>query len=475
MPFNSFFYVLLFLPAVCLLTAFTRRSLGPRSTQVVVLLSSLIFYSWGKPLRLGYLAASIIANWLLARVISGATEPARKRWLQIGLFANIAYLGAFKYINFFIREIPFLHGRLHLPELSFPLGISFFTLAQVMYLVDCYEGLQPASDLLTHATFVSFFPYIISGPIAKSKRIVHQFGNLGTADGTFASKTASGAFLFCMGLFKKAVFADAFAHVADYGFNAPHRLSALEVLCFSGAYVLQLYFDFSGYSDMAIGGANMLGIEIPRNFDRPLRSKSIIEFWQRWHISLSNFIQTYLYTPILTSLPAINLWTASLAAMVAMAIAGLWHGPSWTFVIYGLIHGVGLAVNQVWRKKKLVKIPPVVSWLLTLLLVDISEIFFRSPTMAQALSMVSSLISFHSPLGTANLSTMHADRVFSVQIFGPPILLGILAAFVGPSSEQLAREFKPTLRNALASAAIFVVACIFMNSSVGKQFVYFAF
>jgi alginate O-acetyltransferase complex protein AlgI len=475
MPFNSFFYVLLFLPAVCLLTALTRRSLGPRSAQIVVLLSSLLFYSWGKPSRLGFLAASILANWLLARLISSATEPARKRWLQIGLFANIAYLGAFKYVDFFIREIPFLHGRLHLPELSFPLGISFFTLAQVMYLVDCYEGLQPASDLFTHATFVSFFPYVISGPIAKSKRILHQFGNLGTAEGTFAIKTASGVYLFCMGLFKKVVFADAFAHIADFGFDAPNRLSSLEVLCFSGAYVLQLYFDFSGYSDMAIGAANMLGIEIPRNFDRPLRSKSIIEFWQRWHISLSSFITTYLYTPILTSFSQINLISASLATMLAMAIAGLWHGPSWTFVIFGLIHGVGLAANQVWRKKKLAKIPSAISWLLTLLLVDISLIFFRSPTVTQALSMISSLISFREPLSTVNLSTMHQQGVLSLQIFGPPILLGVLAAFIGPSSEQLAREFKPTLRSALAAAAIFVVACIFMNSSVGKQFVYFAF
>ena len=352
MLFSSFQYMMLFLPCVVLLSMLAKRIWGSRVAQGCILAASILFYTWSGPANLGYLVGSILVNWMVAKTMEGQPDPhRRKRLLKLGLVLNIGFLCVFKYANFLIATLWFTGPRhLHLPELEFPLGISFFTLTQVMYLVDCYEGLLPALRLFDHATFVTFFPYVISGPIAKAKRMVHQFGDFGGETGTRAAMVSEGLYLFTLGLFKKVVFADAFATIANLGFSSGTKYSALEAWTFSVTYTLQIYFDFSGYSDMAIGSAKMLGVDLPRNFDAPLRSKSIIEFWQRWHITLSQFITTYLYTPILKSFRRATLATASIATLLAMALAGLWHGPSWTFVIFG-----GTAWNSAGREPVLAK------------------------------------------------------------------------------------------------------------------------
>jgi D-alanyl-lipoteichoic acid acyltransferase DltB (MBOAT superfamily) len=281
-----------------------------------------------------------------------------------------------------------------------------------------------------------------------------------------------GLYVFTMGLFKKVLLADAFAKIANPGFVPGVHLSALEVLCCSVAYTLQIYFDFSGYSDMAIGSAFMLGIEIPRNFDAPLRSKSVIEFWTRWHISLSQFITTYLYTPIVKSLWRVSLFTSALATFIAMTIAGLWHGPAWTFVAYGVLFGLALAINQYWRKKKMPVLPAFLSWLVTFAVVDIALLFFRSVSLAAALQMLASLFNPHNPLDVALLKPAVAE----MSIVGTAMIpLGIVLAFFGKSSDELSREFKPTLFNALATGAVFVGSCLFMAFNTSQSFLYFQF
>jgi alginate O-acetyltransferase complex protein AlgI len=472
--FNSFRFIFLFLPAVLAAVMLAKRWLGPRAGQGMVLIASTVFYTWFRPSNLLYLAASIAANWYLARRMGAASAASRKRWLQLGLVANIGYLCTFKYVNFLLGTLPFTHGFERLiPDLEFPLGISFFTLTQVMYLVDVYERLVPAGTLFDHATFVSFFPYVISGPLARVKRMRHQFGNFGGEDGKRSGSVARGLYLFSLGLFKKAVCADTFAQVANYGFDTAQHRSALEVLIFALTYSMQLYFDFSGYSDMAIGIAEMLGIEIPRNFDAPFRSTSIIEFWQRWHISLSNFITTYLYTPLLRSFGRVSIYKAMGATLVAMTIAGLWHGPSWTFVMFGVLHGIALALNAFWRKRAGVALPSWVSWLLTFCFVNMAFIFFRAPTLAFGLHMLRELCAVRQAFGIQNLITMRAN--FSAPIFGPPILLGLVMAFYGKSSEQLAREFRPTWRTTFASGLALTAAMLFMNSQITASFIYFRF
>jgi len=471
--FNSFAYLLAFLPIAILSTIAARRTLGPLAAQIVVVAASAVFYGWFKPHNLWYLAASVTVNFLLAQGISRAQHPRRKQILILGLVLNVGYLCIFKYVNFLIANLWFLDGsRLHFPDLDFPLGISFFTLAQVMYLVDCYEGLAPALSLIDHITFASFFPYVISGPIAKAKRMAHQFNSFGGTPGERSGLVARGLYQFTIGLFKKVAFADAFASIANLGFGTKTRLSVPEAWIFSLSYTMQIYFDFSGYSDMAIGSAMMLGIEVPRNFDAPLRSKSIIEFWQRWHITLSQFITTYLYTPILKSFERATLFKASVATLLAMTIAGLWHGPSWTFVLFGVLHGVALVANQYWRKKKMPKLPAFGSWLLTFVFVNCAFIFFRSNSVHDAVLMTLSLANPHHFFWGQTLRGVWSSMTGRVLA---ALLVGTALAFYGKSSDQLAREFEPKYWNSIAVATMMVLCWLSLIFNTTQEFVYFKF
>jgi alginate O-acetyltransferase complex protein AlgI len=477
--FNSFQYIFLFLPAIVALLQLTRRLSIPKAPQFCILLASMFFYAYAKPSYLPYLLGSILANWQISRWIAGCTGVRRKRVLQLGLFLNIGFLCIFKYLNFFLGSIPYLvDHNIRAPNLAFPLGISFFTLTQIMYLVDCYEELIPPSTLFDHLTFVSFFPYVISGPISRAKRILHQLPALNGPSSPSAEMVARAIYLFSLGLMKKVVLADAFSKAADFGFGNIPGLSLIEAWAFATAYALQIYFDFSGYSDMAIASAMLLGIEIPRNFDAPLRATSIIEYWQRWHISLTSFITTYIYTPLVRSFSRVTLFTSALATLLAMTIAGLWHGPNWTFVIFGAVHGLGLAVNQYWRKKKMPAIPNPLSWLLTLAVFDTAFVFFRSPDVHAAWLYLTRFCDWHHPFGVENLYKMNGSGpgtgVMFV-VFSLAQLAGIGAAFFGKDSNQLARDFKPTLLTYAVTSACMLFALFYLSSNVVKPFVYFAF
>jgi D-alanyl-lipoteichoic acid acyltransferase DltB (MBOAT superfamily) len=424
------------------------------------------------------LFGSLLVNCWLVTVMAKAEQPVRKRWLQLGLVLNIGFLCTFKYINFFLSNISFLLPKwFHFPDLALPLGISFFTLAQIMYLVDAYEELLPPMGLFDYATFVSFFPYVISGPIPKSKRILHQFPDFGGKEGDPLPLLCRGLFLFSMGLAKKVLLADAFAKIADVGFTGTPHFSALEAWGFAIAYAMQMYFDFSGYSDMAIGSALMLGIEIPRNFDAPLRAKTISEFWQRWHISLSQFITGYLYTPMLQAMRQRKLFpstliTSTVAIFFAMCVAGLWHGPAWTFVVYGVIHGFALAVNQYWHKKTKYHLPDGLGWFLTFCVFLSALIFFRADSLHQAasmeLAMVNPMHAFALPILRPVLKSLTS---FSLAM----LPIGLVLAFFGKSSDELSREFKPTLSNVLATGALVVTSCLFMAFNTSQSFLYFQF
>jgi len=475
MLFASFTYMLIFLPLTVLATIAAQRWGGKLAAQITVLAASIVFYEQSGPINLAYVGGSILFNWGMGRWIDRSSGTVKKRALVIALTVNVTYLCVFKYLGFFASMIAFaLPKGFQVPRLTSPMGVSFFTITQIMYLVDCYEGLVGASSLFDHATFVSFFPYILSGPLARAKRIKHQFGAFGGEDGKRSAMVARGLFHFSMGVFKKTIFADSYARVASYDHVSMGRPSAMEMWVFSLAYTLQIYFDFSGYSDMAIGSAMMLGIDIPRNFDRPLRALSVTEFWQRWHISLTEFITTYLYTPILRSFAKVTLTVSCFATFMSMGIAGLWHGPTWNYVVFGLIHGGGLAVNQVWRKKKMPRIPKPLSWLLVLVTVNSAFIVFGTPTLKVAGQQLLTLVNPSHAFVGGYLGRMNIQGL-SLRIFGLPLALGLFVAFLGPSSEQMARDFRPTLRNCAASLVLLLVAFVFVNSNIPAPFVYFKF
>lgn len=477
MTFNSFAFLAVFLPVVAGAYAFLRRYAGPRLAQAFLLLSSLFFYAYAKPSYVLLLLGSIAFNWAIAASMgpadddSPARQASRKLKLQIGLIGNVLFLGCFKYINFFLLHVPAIHGvKLTLPDWSFPLGISFFTLTQVMYLVDTYQGLNAPNSFFDHATMVSLFPYVASGPLVRSRAIVPQFKTF-TASSDRMDLACRGLLIFAVGLAKKVILADSFAHIADAGFGSANHFSTVEAWIFSLAYTFQIYFDFSGYSDMAVGAAWMLGIDIPKNFNAPYISKSISEFWQRWHISLSNFITSYLFTPMLRAMGKATLQTSVIAVLLAMAIAGLWHGPAWTFIIFGVLHGIALASNQIWKKKKL-KMPNWLGWLITFVFVNITFVFFRSRNVPFALHLLHSMLPHAGLLGTSALNGVLPITPFLIV---RPVFIGIVLAFFFRTSQDIAKNYTLNYRSIVATAVLFALSIFYMNSTVAKEFVYFAF
>ena len=473
MLFHSFPYLPVFLPIVASVHALLEKHTNSRITSAWLLGASLYFYSYGAPGQVILLAGSIVFNWLIARQMCRLPESERKRVLQIGLVVNIVFLCSFKYVNFLLRSLPgFSSAHILIPDWAAPLGLSFFTLTQVMYLVDTYQGLNRPNSLFDHATMVSLFPYISSGPLVAARSIIPQLNRTARKSGQSRVEMACrGIYLLAIGLVKKVALADAFAAVANAGFGRAQSYSTLEAWVFSSCYSLQIYFDFSGYSDMAVGSAWLLGIDIPANFNSPYRSKSISEFWQRWHISLSNFITSYLYTPMLRSMGKATLSTSVAATLLAMAIAGLWHGPGWCYIIFGLLHGIGLAANQIWKKRKK-RMPDGLSWTLTFLLVNTAFIFFRSPDAGSALRMISALVPQGNLLGAAALKGVIP---FTPMLIVRPVVVGAVLAFFFRNSVELAREFRPTPWTLCGATALMVLAFYYMNSTTAKQFVYFAF
>jgi D-alanyl-lipoteichoic acid acyltransferase DltB (MBOAT superfamily) len=472
MLFNSFGYLLVFLPAVAAVYGLLRSRAGQRWSQAWLLLASLFFYGYARPQQLIPLLASTVFNWGMARAMMSQTgEGRRKAFLRIGLAANVIFLFGFKYANFFLGAASVFGGpQLRLPDWQLPLGISFFTLTQIMYLVDTYQGLNGANSLFDHATFVCLFPYVISGPLVRSRSVVKAFRTYAFQESRL-ELACRGLYLFALGLAKKVIFADSFAAVADAGFGSARDFSSLEAWVFSLAYTFQLYFDFSGYSDMALGSAWMLGIDIPQNFNAPYRSRSISEFWQRWHISLSNFITSYLYTPMLRTMGKATLRASAIATVAAMGIAGLWHGPAWTYVIFGLMHGSALALNQVWKKRRL-RMPGWLGWLLTFVFVNVTFVFFRSPTVAAALHLIWSMLPRANLFGTMGL---HGVLPLTPLTVVRPVAIGAVLAFAFKSAPELVKAFRPSLATAGAAAGLIGLALFFINSSPAKQFVYFAF
>lgn len=473
MLFNSFLFILL-LPVAAATYALLRSHAPRYVSQTWLLLLSLGFYAYGASRQLPLLLGSILFNWAISQKLAPEALPdkPRKRALVFALTANILFLSLFKYINFFLAQIrPGFAARFALPNWVLPLGISFITLNQVMYLVDTYEGIVPPNSLLDHATFVSFFPYVIAGPLVRAKLMVRQLQENGPAT---ARNIAEGLAFLIIGLFKKVVFADSLVHLADTAFNNPAHTGALETWISVLAYSLQLYFDFSGYSDMAIGVARIFGYTIPFNFNVPYASKSITEFWQRWHITLSSFITTYLYTPILRRFKGrATVKKAAVASILAMTISGLWHGAGWTFVLWGLGHGIALATNQYWRKTLKRSMPDALGWTITFLFVILIEVFFRAPNVPVAIAVFRQLIPTHGLAAALHLTELKFGLEGLSYII--PSLISLPIALLGPSSQQIVEQLRFRPRTAFAFAGIAFVSVIFLNSIAAKTFVYFGF
>jgi alginate O-acetyltransferase complex protein AlgI len=397
MLFNSAGFLLVFLPVTLLGFLF----LVGRSREWAIgwlLAASLVFYGAWDPRFVGILIASVIANYLVGGAIEAASSPkVRRLWLAAGIAGNLGALGYFKYANFFLDTLNALGaGAPQWPQVVLPIGISFFTFQQIAYLVDTWRGEGGAPSFSRYALFVTLFPHLIAGPITHHREIIPQ---LGQPRRDRWSDVAAGLTLLAIGLFKKMAIADTVAVPASAIFDAAaagHAPTPLESWMAMSCYTLQIYFDFSAYSDMAVALGRMLGIEFPINFASPYKAASIIDFWRRWHITLSRFLRDYLYIPLGGNRGGPLRQRTNL--MVTMVLGGLWHGAGWTFVAWGALHGLFLLVNHAWARSPASQEAaslgswPVIARGLTLLCVMLAWVPFRAADMATAVSIWKGLL-----------------------------------------------------------------------------------
>ena len=348
MLFNSTGYLLVFLPLVVLVFVWLQHR-GASNLQTIWLISaSLVFYgSWNAAFVL-LILLSISLNFLVGHRL--ASSAAKRRWLTLGVGGNLAVLGYFKYANFFVDNLNSLGNWLiPLPSITLPLAISFFTFQQIAYLVDVSRDQCRDYEFRHYALFVLFFPQLVAGPIVHHREMMPQFQKLGSTASIRTDLTVGLTFII-IGLFKKLVLADSLALYADPIHAAAHDGQAIAFVdswIASFAFSFQIYFDFSGYSDLAIGSARLFGIRLPENFHSPYQATSVIEFWRRWHMTLSRFLRNYLYIPLGGN--RYGKWRRYRNLMLTMLLGGLWHGAAWNFVLWGALHGVYLCVNHAWR------------------------------------------------------------------------------------------------------------------------------
>jgi D-alanyl-lipoteichoic acid acyltransferase DltB (MBOAT superfamily) len=490
MLFNSYEFIFIFLPISFFIYFYLNHKRLTIASKSWLVFTSLFFYSWWNIAYLPLILASVLVNYTISNSMleyhkNNKNLFSKKQLLQFGLLFNIGVLCYFKYMDFFIQNTnTILSTNIPLLHLALPLAISFFTLQQIAYLVDCYEGLVQEKNFLDYTIFVTFFPQLIAGPIVHHKDMMPQFANLKNKILNYKN-IALGILIFSMGLFKKVVIADTFATWATNGFDYAASLNIIEAWITSLSYTFQLYFDFSGYTDMAIGAALLFNIKLPQNFNSPYKALNIIDFWKRWHITLTTFITTYIYTPIVKSFDKLSFAKAMWATFLTFFIAGLWHGASWLFITFGVLHGIGLVINHTWKKKIKINIPKPVSWFITFNYINIAFVFFRANDFESAFKVLSSMFSLdYIVLHPALEHYLHPLSSFGVQ-FGAMfsnieadkwllawLVLAITTLWLNNSAYH-AKCFKPNFKYLLLSLVLFISATLSLNNA--SEFLYFNF
>jgi alginate O-acetyltransferase complex protein AlgI len=458
MLFSSNVFILAFLP---LTLGLYYALAGNRTARLgLLIVASLVYYGYWDVRFVPLLVGLAPANWLIARLF---VAGGGRIWLDLGIALNLAALGFFKYANFFLDNLFALAGgaapRL---DIVLPLGISFFIFQKISYLADLRRGDRHAYPLADYCLFVFFFPQLIAGPIVRHNEIIPQF-DAPPRRTEMWENLARGAMLFILGLLKKVALADTLAPNVDMLFGKAASgvpLNFAEGWAAALSFALQIYFDFSGYSDMAIGLALMFGFRLPFNFDAPYRASSIRDFWRRWHITLSRFLRDYLYIPLGGNRR--GALRQAVNVVVTMLLGGLWHGASWTFVAWGGLHGLALAANGAWNRAGR-SMPLVLGWALTMLFVLVGWVLFRAADFAGAWEILLSMAGFHGFGGV---------RLENHLVF----YAGFAVALLGPTSQQaLLRRFAPS-GWAAAAAAVGLVWCLLaIGGRLQHDFIYFQF
>jgi len=515
MLFNSLQFLLVFLPITCLGFLICRRFGNVQWVFIWLFVCSATFYGAWEPRYLILLFGSIAGNYTVARYLA---KQKSKLLLGVAIAANLSVLGYFKYANFVLQTLAYLL-KIDVPALAIelPLGISFVTFIQIAFLVDVYRNRTDDLGLPKYALFVSYFPHLIAGPIIHHKEVMSQFTNERLKSVSYSDVTTGVAFILC-GLFKKVILADAMTSYATpafhlAGLNQP--ISFFDAWGAALAFSFQIYFDFSGYSDIAIGLSMLFGIRLPFNFNSPYKSSSIIDFWRNWHITLSRFLRDYLYIPLGGNRGGSVRRYVNL--MIVMLLGGLWHGASWLFVIWGGLHGIYLIVNHAFRYLKDRLLPnsrigdglAAACSLLVFPAVLVSWVFFRAESWLGAKVMIKAMLggfgilmperyqAVLGPLGAPIMRVLHMQTGNLVTFGSPVAALTILAVtlfvFVLPNSQELllgasgdradslrskfarALAFRPTPLSAVAGALVGIAVLAIIYAGVPSEFIYFQF
>jgi alginate O-acetyltransferase complex protein AlgI len=390
MLFNTLEFALVFLPA-CLVVFYFLARFGRAAQLHFLIAASLVFFSQWLVRDLLILCASILCNFALGLYLRPdiLRTHFRKALLVCGIGANVALLGYYKYVDFLLQNLNEVFGLSYsLLHIALPLALSFYTFQQIAFLVDSFQGKIGNYSLSHYFVFVAFFPQLIAGPIVHHSQIIPQMQDATRA--RFNSRNFSnGLVIFSIGLIKKIVLADTFAVWADASFSGAGDMAFYPAWCGSLSYYFQIYFDFSGYCDMAIGAALAFNIQLPQNFNSPYRALNIRDFWRRWHITLSSWLRDYIYVPMGGNQRATG--RIYLNLMATFVIGGVWHGAGWNFLVWGLLHGGALSVNRLLMTRN-ISLYPAMSWLLTFLFLNVTWVFFRADNLSQSVDMLAGMV-----------------------------------------------------------------------------------
>lgn len=472
MLFNSLEFLFIFLPVTFFVYFYLNKKKLIMLATGWLVLASLAFYSYWNINYLPLILISMVFNYCVGYTLSHRTNLRlnRRGVLFFGLAGNLALLCYFKYFDFLINNINLvLHTGFDTLKIALPLGISFFTFTQIAYLVDAYKREVKEYDFLNYSLFVTFFPHLIAGPILHHSEMMPQFKNLRKR--VINHKNISlGLFLLAIGLFKKVIIADNLSPVVQDLFDVIPVLDFWEAWIGSLAYTFQLYFDFSGYCDMALGIAYLFNIALPINFNSPYKSENIQDFWRRWHITLSRFLKNYIYIPLGGN--RAGEWKTYRNLFLTFLIGGIWHGANWTFVIWGVLHGCGICLHRFFRKFN-IQINKFAAIAATFLFVNISWVFFRSLSIHRAIDILKSMVGLNgiNPLVINKLrfSFESGSIKLSMILFCACIIL----VFFSKNSTEWAKSFKPNKIYFLVTLTLLIISILSINKV--SEFLYFQF
>lgn len=472
MLFNSIEFLFIFLPIVFFVYFALNKLKLVELAKGWLVFASLAFYSYWKIDYLPLIISSMIFNYSIGATLTRKINLKinRKVVLLIGIIGNVVLLSYYKYFDFLVNNINYvLHTGYDTLKIALPLGISFFTFTQIAYLVDAYKEEVKEYDFLNYALFVTYFPHLIAGPILHHKEMMPQFANLRKKIINHRN-ISMGLFLLAVGLFKKVMLADFLSPFVKQTFDISYNMPFFEAWISSFAYSFQLYFDFSGYCDMALGISWLFNIKLPINFNSPYIAQNIQDFWRRWHMTLSRFLRDYIYIPLGGNRFGDFITYRNL--FLTFLIGGIWHGAAWTFVAWGALHGVGIVINRAWQKLKLT-IPSVLAVFITFIYVNILWVFFRAVSFDKAINILKSMVGLNGfepvVIDKMRFAFDNGDLKVSLLLLIPCFIL----VFFVKNSNKWAESFKPNWFYWSITFIFLLVSILSINKI--SEFLYFQF